>query len=75
MSRPPLRCEDCGLLYRDFPLDLVLPDNEWLAIHPAGEGGVLCANCICGRARQLGVTVVHGRFEFAEGGWPPAHVR
>jgi hypothetical protein len=47
-----VRCLDCHLPYTDFPLDLTLPDEQWLLIHPDG-GGVLCANCIVRRASQL----------------------
>lgn len=55
-----LACEDCGLPYRDFPLDVVLPDEHWELIHPSGTGGVLCAACIVSRAAQVpGVTVIH----------------
>ncbi len=53
-----LRCEDCGLPYRELGLDIVLPDQQWTEIHPEGFGGVLCANCIAKRARKAGATVL-----------------
>ncbi len=51
-------CEDCGLPYEQFPLDTVLPDADWLIIHPSGEGGLLCAGCIAKRAAALSTTIV-----------------
>jgi hypothetical protein len=55
-------CEDCGLPYSDFPLDTVMPDDDWLAIHPTGPGGLLCAGCIAKRAAALpGMIVVYTR--------------
>ena len=60
-----LRCLDCGLLYRDFPLDVNLPRGQWLEIHP-GEDGVLCAQCIVQRASKIpGATVAHMVIEIA----------
>ncbi len=62
-----LACDDCALPYAEFPLDLVLPDEQWEAIHPA-EAGVLCAQCIVRRASKVpGVTVVHARWDAPEG--------
>jgi len=56
---PCLACEDCGKRYEEFPLDVVIPDDQWLAIHAGRSGGVLCVNCIVARAaeRLPGVTV------------------
>lgn len=58
-------CEDCGLPYRDFPLDLTIPDADWEVIHPGSNGGgLLCAQCIVTRASRLpDVTVVRATFE------------
>ena len=54
-----LRCLDCGTPYSELGLDLVLPDEQWLMIHPEGMGGILCASCIVKRAEKLkGATVV-----------------
>lgn len=53
-----LACEDCGTPYAAFPLDVVLPDPDWLAIHPTGFGGVLCARCIVARAATLPTMIV-----------------
>ena len=43
-------CLDCGTPYAGLGCDLVLPDQQWGAIFPEGQG-VLCANCICKRAK------------------------
>ena len=59
-----VRCLDCGLPYRELGLDLVLPDEQWLMIHPEGEGGILCANCMMKRAEKLkGATVVLAKID------------
>lgn len=62
-QRSPLACMDCGKLYRDFPLDVSLTDDQWALIHNS-PGGVLCANCIVARVKQMvpGVTVVNMSF-------------
>ncbi len=39
-------CEDCELLYREFGVDAVLSNKQWMLIHPEGVEGLLCANCI-----------------------------
>ena len=49
-------CNDCGVEYASLGCDLVLPDQEWRVICP--EGGILCANCICKRARKHGGTAL-----------------
>jgi hypothetical protein len=46
-------CEDCGLPYESFLLDITLPNEQWLAIHPSGKNGLLCAQCIVARASKL----------------------
>jgi len=51
------RCGDCGLPYSEMGLDLVLPDQQWNKLFPE-KYGILCANCICKRAKRLGGTVV-----------------
>lgn len=61
-----LRCYGCGLPYRDFPLDVVIPDEQWKIIGPTGhDGGILCAACIVERGKRLipGATVVRAVFE------------
>ena len=61
----PLTCMDCTKLYIEFPLDMVLPDEQWALIHNS-PGGVLCANCIVKRAAKLhGAVVVRAVIEFA----------
>lgn len=47
------KCEDCGLAYSDFGLDTTVPNLQWELIHPGGEGGILCANCMVKRASRL----------------------
>jgi hypothetical protein len=62
-STPELHCLDCHRRYDDSPLDVALPDADWLAIHPEGPDGVLCAQCIVARAAKLqGVTAVVAHF-------------
>ena len=53
-------CEDCGAPYESSPLkDVTLSDAQWLMIHPAGAGGVLCGACMIKRASALpGVVVI-----------------
>ena len=46
-------CKDCDLPYIEFGLDTTLTNEQWLMIHPEGEGGLLCANCIARRAEKL----------------------
>lgn len=63
---PDARCRDCGLPYEAFPLDVNLPRSQWMEIHPEGEGGLLCAQCIVERAAKVpGCTVVHAVLEIA----------
>ncbi len=51
-----IHCKDCGKLYEQFGLDLILPDQQWKMI--CQEDIILCANCICKRARHIGGTVL-----------------
>ena len=52
-----IKCKDCGLSYSKMGLDLVLPDQQWKVISPENE--ILCANCICKRAKKLsGIAVL-----------------
>lgn len=70
-----VRCLDCGLHYADFPLDMTLPDEQWLAIHP-DDGGVLCAGCIVKRAEKLpGRIAVRARIEFGGNSAPTGRDR
>ena len=58
------RCMDCKVLYSDFPLDTMLPDEQWRQIHNS-EGGILCASCIVRRASRLpGAVAVRAYIEF-----------
>lgn len=47
-----MHCDDCGLPYEEFGIDLVLPDQQWKPL--AGEAKLLCASCICRRADKCG---------------------
>jgi len=58
------QCMDCDLAYSNFPLDMMLPDEQWLMIHPEGLDGLLCAQCIVSRAAKLPhATVVMARID------------
>jgi hypothetical protein len=65
-----VKCLDCGTDYAaTMALDLALPRAQWLLIHPS-DGGVLCANCMLGRAARLpGVINVTGLITFAADSW------
>ena len=64
-GNPPLRCEDCGMIYENFPLDVVIPDEQWAQITGYDDGhGILCAACIVKRGTTLpGITVATLKFE------------
>lgn len=48
-----VKCLDCNKDYdSEMSLDLVIPRDQWLLIHP-DDGGVLCANCLISRASKL----------------------
>ena len=52
-----MTCLDCGGDYdKLMACDLVLPRDQWLAVHP-DDGGVLCANCMVRRAAALPGTI------------------
>jgi predicted nucleic acid-binding Zn-ribbon protein len=57
-------CLDCGKPYEDFPMDVVLSDEQWQMIHP-DKNGLLCADCIVKRASRLpGAYIVRMIIEF-----------
>lgn len=64
MNLPPLACLDCGMPYSEFPLDVVLPNDQWEIISGRKNGsGFLCAACIVERASKIkGVTVAKMHF-------------
>lgn len=71
----PLACYDCGLRYgSEGWCDVVLSDEDWLAISPTGhEGGVLCFTCIARRLvragrRNVAMQVTSGPFATAPTG-------
>ena len=45
-------CMDCEKPYKEFGLDIILPDWQWEAINPSGDG-ILCGSCIASRASNL----------------------
>ena len=49
-------CDDCGLEYGEFGLDLTLPNLQWKELTKDGAT-LLCANCICKRANKLSGTL------------------
>lgn len=59
----PCACRDCGLPYEQFGLDVSAPQQQWNLIHPEGEGGLLCANCIVRRGAVFGATVLQVWFD------------
>jgi len=64
-SNSDAKCLDCGLDYSEFPMDVLLPRAQWLAIHP-DEHGLLCAACIVRRCAKLpNATCVHAIVEIA----------
>jgi hypothetical protein len=45
---------DCGMPYAHFPMDVVVPDDQWTQITGRTDGGgVLCVACIVRRASKL----------------------
>lgn len=47
-------CEDCGLPYGEFPLDVVIPGEQWEQLTGYVEGeGLLCPTCIVKRAAKI----------------------
>lgn len=52
-------CYDCGLPYDQFHADFVIQDELWKKISPSGgHAGLLCANCMCKRLVELGMSAV-----------------
>lgn len=57
-------CEDCGLLYQDFPMDITIPDSQWIELTGyVNKEGILCGWCIIKRAANLNKYVA-GRLRF-----------
>ena len=45
-----VRCEDCDLPYQDFPMDVTVPDDQWIELTGYADGeGILCGACIIQR--------------------------
>lgn len=45
------RCDECGLPYTEFGLDVTLSNSQWQLISKGS--GLLCANCIVSRAEVI----------------------
>lgn len=59
----PTGCYDCGLPYKEFGLDVILPRSQWLVVCPE-ENALLCAQCIINRASKIpSISVVHATLE------------
>lgn len=57
-----MSCHDCGIDYA-YMEDLIIPNWAWVRISPTGDdGGLLCANCICGRLDNVGISNVPAAF-------------
>lgn len=43
----PLHCMECGLLYKEFGIDVNVPDDQWVLLmgRPAGDG-MMCGACL-----------------------------
>lgn len=61
------QCMDCGLAREQFPLDIVVPDDQWRQLTGRNDGGgLLCAACLVARAAKLpGVKVARFTFQAA----------
>jgi len=68
MDDKRLSCEDCNAIYgEEILLDVTLPDDQWLMIHPEGKGGILCGGCMIKRANKLpGIIAVRMVLDFGE---------
>ncbi len=48
-----MTCEDCGLLYQDFPMDVTIPNDQWIELTGYTDGeGILCGACIIQRGTK-----------------------
>jgi hypothetical protein len=46
-------CEDCGLAYQDFPMDVTIPNDQWTELTGYTDGeGILCGGCIIQRGTE-----------------------
>jgi hypothetical protein len=51
---PQGKCMDCGMPSAHFPMDVVVPDDQWAQITGRTDGtGLLCVACILRRASKL----------------------
>lgn len=51
------KCLDCRLNYEEFPIDLLLPNEQWKKIHD-GVHGVICPSCIINRVANFPEAIV-----------------
>lgn len=55
----PVGCMDCGMSYLDFPMDVVLPDDQWALVSGRDDGGgLMCAACIVKRGAATWVLIL-----------------
>jgi hypothetical protein len=72
-EEPIAACEGCQRPY-PFGLDMTFPLEQWLAVSPSGQNGLLCPNCMVNRAAELpGAVIVRARVETVDGAWHEAH--
>ncbi len=58
-----LKCEDCRLPYRLFPMDVTIPNEQWTELTGYTDGeGILCGGCIIQRGTEKYI-VARLRFE------------
>ena len=43
------KCEDCGLPYPDFPMDVSVSNEQWTELTGYTDEGFLCGACIIQR--------------------------
>ena len=62
-------CEDCGLVYEDHGVDIILPHDQWAALSNNKPEIILCGVCIAKRIYNLGADVAYLTVGF------PVHVK
>lgn len=53
VQQTTVKCEDCGLLYQDFPIEVTVTSEQWIELTGYREGeGILCGACIVSRGSR-----------------------
>ena len=53
MDPDEVKCEDCGLLYQDFPIEVTVSHEQWAELTGYIEGeGILCGVCLLSRGAE-----------------------